>query len=303
MNRLPYFNSLKRRKNALVLLFIFSLFTSWLLSHELQNYVAHAAEPTYREKTVDGAFFKYVAVPLTDTNINFYALTADNAIPKSNGEGYAAGGWADGKSHRQKILDMYNQWGTSPFHNKIAAINTDYFSFNDGAPQGELVRDGTRYQWNHNRAVMRIFPWDGTKYPVYFSVSSRNLSRATTAVGGAPIIRIESNGAINYNPQDERTDEPKSITYSGSRTSACVTSSGNTLYLITSFKATGTQVGNFFKSVGCKRGMEFDGSGSTTLVYKGQLKQQSESNQTNQRPVGSGLLVKYYTCTTSQCPR
>lgn len=138
-------------------------------------------------------------------------------------------------------------------------------------------------------------PWDGIRYPVVFTVSSEPDPGAMVAVGGGPIERIDIGGTFVYNPVDESSHVPsgKSVTSNVERTSACTTASGNTLYLIVSTNsATGTDVGQFFEEVGCVRGMEFDGGGSTTMVYRGE--QVRLSSDIPIREIGEGLLIHYF---------
>lgn len=265
---------------------------------------AYASSPSYstRNITVGGVTtnFSYVRIDLADPSVSFRAITANNRVPQAYSSGRALALWSDNQNHTQPLIDMYNAYGGV---NRIAAINTDYFSTStsppgkQGAPEGEFIRNGVRYQWRENRAVMRIFDWNGPRYPVTFAVSSSAATSARTGVGGSPIIRIVNN-SVQWNPSSEQTEVPRTVSTRTARSAACTTSDGRTLYLLAGLDTTGTHVGEFFKSVGCTRGMEFDGGGSPTLIYGGQVR----LTATN-RFIGTGLAVRYDPAwTTPPCP-
>jgi hypothetical protein len=262
---------------------------------------AQAFSPVYYNNTnYNGTNIHYIQVDLNDAGTFITPIGAGNHLPKYNFTDPEPR-WDDNMPHTQGLLNMYN--GT-PFSDKVAMINTDYFCRsgcvgNAGAPQGEFVRDGTKYQWpgNHKRAALRFDSSNTasiTTYGPYVGNDGSNISGYRQIVSGSPITLWQ--GSVSCRPLGEE-DPSNHCGTTIYRTAACISSNGKTLWLLaTATATTWNNLANFMKNqLGCYSGMEFDGgtttAGSTSMVYKG-------SSKVTGGAVGTGLLVRW----RSGCP-
>lgn len=280
-----------------------------------------ASAPTYSSTTYtfneepfeeETALIHYVKVDLTDPDIELRPRGANSRSPvylPDDPEPY----WNNFKDNTQELIAMYNYY---LMVGEVAAINTDYFCREDpddgieqcvgdaGAPQGLFVTFGTKYKWPGNRrASLTIsYPSSDTGYTPTASINTYKgditipFWTIKHAVSGGPIILQE--GIRECNPNGEEDIPPKKCNGTTSRSGACISSDGKTLWLMaTKDEITWRPFASFMESLGCYDGMEFDGGGSAGLIYEGEYKVRPDSL------IGTALIVTYNPpCTVLPCP-
>lgn len=263
---------------------------------------AHAASPpSYftRSYTFNGqtSTFHVVAVYPTDPGTFITPYGANNRLPAYDRR-FPEPQWDNNATNLQSVGPMYTG---VPFSDKYALINADYFcgggcTGDAGAPQGMFVRDGVKYQWPgwHKRAALRVNNANTVSIGVFGPYSApdpSDVSAYRQIISGGPIILTGGNPSCN--PLGE--DGPNHCSVGAiRRTSACVTASGQTLFLIASTSARWDTAANFMKSsLGCYTGMDFDSGNSTGLVYQGSVKVDNGLDVSAKRRVGTGLLIRY----------
>jgi hypothetical protein len=248
---------------------------------------AFANAPAYGHTWYGGADVRFVRTDLWDSRSRVVPQGAHNRLPAIDNAWWEPR-WDDLQNHRQDLKAMYDG---APFSDKVALINTDYFcaggcTGNIGAPQGLFYRDGVRRHWpppNTPRAALTFDAANRASINAYQGNVWPN--GVVNAVSGGPTVL--RNGVLSCNAEGSDLGY-RCGTASQYRSAACISSDGQTLWMIGTMTATTwSNLASFMRYyLGCYNGLQFDGGSSAGLVFQGSYKVSPAS-------VGTGLLVRY----------